>query len=320
MLAARLVAPRRFELERIPLPAPGVGQVRVRLDGCGVCASNLPVWSGRPWFSYPLAPGQLGHEGWGTVEALGAGVDQRWLGRRVATLSDRSFAEFDSVAVDDLIPLPAMAPDLAPLEPFGCVFNVFDRARIAPGNVVAVIGLGFIGLGVARLAAQAEARVLAVSSNPQALAVARQFGAEVVKLDDRNEARGAVDALTGGRGCDVVVECTGHQLPLDLAGDVVAEGGRLAIAGFHQDGTRSVDLQQWNWKGIDVINAHERSRARIKRGMMLAAEALAADHAWAKVFVTHRLPLSRIGEALEQASERPVGYIKGAVLSGSGEA
>jgi NADPH:quinone reductase len=126
-----------------------------------------------------------------------------------------------------------------------------------------------------------------------------------------------VQELTGGRGAICVVECTGFQDPLDLAGDLVAEGGRLVIAGYHQDGARSVDLQQWNWKGIDVINAHERSRDRILGGMRAAARALADDAAWTDMLITHRFPLRGIDEALVCADERPSGYVKGAILTAS---
>jgi threonine dehydrogenase-like Zn-dependent dehydrogenase len=233
----------------------------------------------------------------------------------VATLSEHAFAEYDVVAVDQLVGLPDEGLEVAPLEPFGCVFNVVDRADIAADQTVAVIGLGFVGLGVARLAAQGGARVLVVSSRHRALSLAGELGAQAgLRLDDRHRVAGQIAELTGGRGCDRVVECTGHQTPLDLAGDVVSEGGRLAIAGFHQDGPRQVDLQQWNWKGIDVVNAHERDPARIRRGMELAADAIARDPVWTTALVTRRFALAEIGSALAQAADRPPGFVKGAVL------
>ena len=57
MKAAVIAATRTLEIVDAPLPEPGSGEVRVRLEGCGVCASNLPVWEGRPWFRYPLGAG-----------------------------------------------------------------------------------------------------------------------------------------------------------------------------------------------------------------------------------------------------------------------
>ena len=66
MRASVVTAPKTIDIREVPLPQPVEGQVRIRLEGCGVCHSNLPPFEGRPWFTYPMAPGQLGHEGWGT--------------------------------------------------------------------------------------------------------------------------------------------------------------------------------------------------------------------------------------------------------------
>ena len=71
MTAMTVVRPQVLEAQSVPRPVPGPGEVRVRLEGCGVCASNLPPWEGREWFRYALAPGQLGHEGWGVIDRVG---------------------------------------------------------------------------------------------------------------------------------------------------------------------------------------------------------------------------------------------------------
>lgn len=86
-----------------------------------------------------------------------------------------------------------------------------------------------------------------------------QMGAEQTAPMDRPEAvvEQVVD-WTGGDGCDCVIEATGKQAPLDLASRLPRVRGRLVIAGYHQEGTRTVDMQHWNWRGLDVINAHER--------------------------------------------------------------
>ena len=63
MRAAIIAEPRRAEIMDVPVPEPGANQLLVRLEGCGVCASNIPPWEGKPWFNYPMPPGALGHEG-----------------------------------------------------------------------------------------------------------------------------------------------------------------------------------------------------------------------------------------------------------------
>jgi D-arabinose 1-dehydrogenase-like Zn-dependent alcohol dehydrogenase len=87
MRAAVIGGPRRAELREVAIPEPGPREVRVRLEGCGVCASNLPVWEGREWFTYPQAPGAPGHEGWGVVDAVGREAQGIAVGDRVAMFS-----------------------------------------------------------------------------------------------------------------------------------------------------------------------------------------------------------------------------------------
>src|SRR5215204_4906748 len=95
MRAAVIVAPGKVQLRKVPKPEPGEHEVRVRLEGCGVCGSNLAAWEGRPWFNYPFAPGEPGHEGWGSIDAVGRNVREWKAGDRVALLSYRAYADYD---------------------------------------------------------------------------------------------------------------------------------------------------------------------------------------------------------------------------------
>src|SRR5919201_4447146 len=95
MRAAVIAGPNRLRIEELARPEPAPHEVRIRLAGSGVCASNLPVWEGREWFEYPQAPGAPGHEGWGTVDALGSDVRNLAVGQRVAALSYQAYAEYD---------------------------------------------------------------------------------------------------------------------------------------------------------------------------------------------------------------------------------
>jgi threonine dehydrogenase-like Zn-dependent dehydrogenase len=318
MRAAVLKAPGRMRLEEVPLPQPGPGQVRVRLEGSGICGSNLPPFEGRSWFEYPFAPGSPGHEGWGVVEALGLPVEGVSLGERVALLSTRAFAEYDVTDAQALVRLPASLGGAPfPGEALGCAMNVFRRSAIAPGQDVVVIGIGFLGAAVTRLAARAGARVTAISRRPFALETARRAGAsETIALsDDHGLIVERIRALTNGRLCDRVIEAIGAQRPLDLASQLVREGGRLVIAGYHQDGPRTVDLQLWNWRGIDVINAHERDLAVQREGVRLAAEAAATGLLDVPSLATHVFPLEAIEEAFEMARSRPDGFLKAVVTT-----
>lgn len=292
-------------------------QVRIRLEGCGVCASNVPVWEGRPWFSYPMEPGAPGHEGWGVIDAVGRDVRELQPGDRVAALGCHAYSEFDVVDANDVVRLPRELRDVPfPGEPLGCAMNVVRRSDIQTGQTVAIIGIGFLGALLVRLAKNAGARVLAISRRPWALEAATKCGAdEVYTLASSADVIGAISELTSeAGGCDRVIEATGHQQPLDLATELVRVRGRLIIAGYHQDGPRQVNMQQWNWRGIDVINAHERHQAVYVEGIRLAVKEVISGRLDPTPLYTHRLPLDRLSDALELTRSRPDGFLKALVL------
>src|SRR3954452_627885 len=204
MRAAVVTGPGQIRLDAIRRPEPGPGQVRIRLEGCGVCASNLTPWAGPEWMQFPTEPGALGHEGWGVVDAVGNGVEGLSVGDRVAALSYKSYAEYDVADADAVVLLPdSLAGQPFPGEPLGCAMNIFRRSRIEPGQTVAIVGIGFLGALLTRLASQAGARVLAISRRPCSLDAAQRFGAsEVISMDDHWQIIERVKSLTDGRFCD----------------------------------------------------------------------------------------------------------------------
>jgi len=319
MQAAVLAAPGKMQIEEVARPEPGEGEVRVRLEGCGVCASNLMPWQGSEWMTYPTEPGDLGHEGWGRIDAVGPGVSGLVEGDRVAALGYRAYAEADIVPADRVVKLPAALGGVPfPGEALGCAFNIFRRSAIEAGQHVAIIGIGFLGAVITRLASEAGAKVIAISRRPESLALARRFGAaETIAMDDHWRIIEDVKAITGEPLCERVIECVGKQWPLDLAGELVGFGGRLVIAGYHQDGPRQVNMQGWNWKGVDVINAHERDVAVQLRGVREAVEAVANGRLDTAPLYTHRYPLARLGEALDATRDKPEGFVKALIEFGA---
>ncbi|MFN3668961.1 MAG: MDR/zinc-dependent alcohol dehydrogenase-like family protein [Brevundimonas sp.] len=316
MRAAVVTDPGRMEVRETRLPEPGPGEVRVRLEGCGVCASNLTPWSGPEWMTFPTEPGGMGHEGWGRIEAIGDGVASVQPGDRVAVLSHHSYAEYDLAEESAVIPLPpALDGQPFPGEPLGCAFNIFRRSGISAGDTVAIIGIGFLGAVLTRLAAEAGARVIAISRRAFSLDLATRMGAEVtIPLEDHYGIISRVSELTGGAFCDVVIEAVGKQWPLDLAAELTMERGRLVIAGYHQDGPRQVNMQLWNWRGLDVINAHERDPAAYAQGVRDAVEAVVSGRLDPTPLYSHRYRLDQLDEALDATRDKPDGFVKALVM------
>jgi len=278
LTAAVVVAPGRVELSSAELPEAGPADALIRIEGCGICASSLPLWEGREWFEYPFPPGAPGHEPWGEVES----GPREIVGRRVAFLSDRAFAERAVVPSDQIVALPAELDGLPfPGEALACAVLVLRRADVSAGQTVAIVGLGFLGRATAQLC--------------------RAAGANLVEIRRGDEPDGEFER---------VIECAGTQEALDTAACLVATRGRLVIAGYHQDGPRTVDLQSWNWRGLDVVNAHERDPLAVIAAIEEAARLAAAGILDLAALATHRFPLERLGEAFEAARTRHDGFVK----------
>lgn len=310
--AAVIAAPRQVEVREIPLPQPGPDQVRIRMQGCGVCASNIPVWQGRDWFNYPQEPGSPGHEGWGYIDAVGASVTNFQVGERVAAITYHAYAEYDIADASAVVKLPAEFDAYPfPAEPIGCAMNVFHRSHIRAGETVAIVGIGFLGALLTSLCASAGAEVIAITRRQDALKQAEGLGARhLIPMKDHWEIIEKVKGFTGGQMCDCVIEAVGEQWPLDLAAELVRERGRLIIAGYHQDGPRQVNMQQWNWKGLDVINAHERDPRIYKQGMEEGIQAILRGQLDPSPLYTHTFSLDQLGEAFKALEERPDGFMK----------
>jgi threonine dehydrogenase-like Zn-dependent dehydrogenase len=310
MRAAVVSAPGNIDIVKTQIPEPSANQLLIRLEGCGVCASNIPPWEGKPWFDYPMSPGALGHEGWGRVVETGSAVPNFEPGERVAILSSNAYAEYDVCDSSSAVKLPhGLEKHPFPGEPLGCAMNIFRRSNINKNDTVAIVGIGFLGVLLTQLATATGARVIALTRRGFALELAKRTGAaESVTLNDK--ATQNIHRLTNGSLCDVVIECTGKQWPLDIAGELTRERGRLVIAGYHQDGPRQINLQLWNWRGLDVINAHERDSNVYVDGIQQAVRAVEAGLLDPAPLYTNSFPLERLGDALNMAAQRPDGFMK----------
>lgn len=311
MRAAVLIKPKRIEIHEARIPEIKSDEVRIRVQGCGVCASSIPLWEGREWFSYPTEPGSPGHEGWGIVEEVGDLSDIK-CGDSVAFLSFHAYAEYDTANANSLVKMPQeLHQKPFPGEPLGCAINIFDRSDIGEGDTVAVIGAGFLGVLLCQLAKRKGAKVVAISRKPSSLDYAKRFGAdEVIPLTSTWDVGNKVAEITGNSFCTRVIEATGKQEAVDVATEIVAEGGKIIIAGYHQDGLRQVNFQKWNWKGIDVINAHERDPEKYLTGMRKAMDAVAAGIMTPEDLYTDILHLQDLNKGFELTATRPDGFMK----------
>lgn len=316
MRTARLIEPNRFDIHRVDAaPDPGPDEVLLRVRGCGLCASNLGPWAGVDGVSYPLKPGEPGHEVYGTVAALGPGVDGFEPGDPVTALTFHGFADYDVAPVRAVVSLPEEVADRPVLgEPVACAVNVARRAAVHEGDIVVVLGAGFLGALVIRLLRRAgPKRIIAVSRRRESLDMAERMGADEVHTYG-DDVRDRIETVTDGRMADVVIEATGKATPLNLGAELTRVRGRLVVAGYHQDGKRTVDMRLWNWRGLDVINAHERDPEAYIRGIRDGVRMIADGTLEVEPLLTHFVPLDAINRAFRLAQARPPGFFKAVVV------
>lgn len=314
MRYSQLIAPRTSEVVEEPTPDPGPGEVLVRVEACGVCASELHPWRDGAG-SYPR---RFGHEPVGVVEAVGPEVDAFRAGERVTGLFHGAYADLVLAETTDLLPVPdGLDPENALGEPLACLVNAVRRTSIALADRVAVVGLGFMGLGIVQLARlRGPGRIVAVDVREEARALALALGADEALHPDDVPPAYLLDEFRhwdSDRGFDVVVEAAGVGPALALAGRMVRAHGVLSIVGFHQGGPRSVDVGIWNWKAIDVVNAHVRRHADLMESMRVGLVLAARGEIALGRLVSHRYRLGEVDRAYADLDAKPPGFVKAVV-------
>jgi threonine dehydrogenase-like Zn-dependent dehydrogenase len=302
MRAVCLDAPRRVSLRDVPRSSPGPDEVLIRVRGCGLCASDLNAWRGVPGVEFPLPAGAPGHEVWGDVVAIGGRVSDRVVGQTVSGVAFNGFAEFVRARADEVLEVPVETLG----EPLACAANVVRRAAVGHGQRLALVGFGYLAALVVQLLPRDAGEWIAIARRADSRALARRLGAAAA-FDFEAVPAAAWDSFP------VVIEAAGVQQTLDYATWLTAPGGRLVIAGYHADGPRTVNMQSWNWKGIDVVNAHERDPAAYVRGLRDGLALVSLRKLELDALLTHRWPLEQIGEAFAALEARPAGFVKAVV-------
>lgn len=333
-------APGRLELGEAELPPVGDGDVLVRVEACGICATNLHGWRRAPAGPSGL-PGAHGHEVAGTVERVGAGVRGVRPGDRVCLdpaaacgcgrcpacaagdpmrcraqallpvwgLAEALVApERGVVAVD-----PGLDPAVASLaEPLASAVHGLRHAHAAgatgrvDGADVAVLGAGALGL-LALAAARhlGAAEVTAVARHPHQARAAATLGAHRVLAAD---ATGLAEELRRLRA-PLVVEATGGAAPtLELALGAVDRGGEVVVLGLF-DGPRAIDVNAAVMRNVRVFFAAAYAARDGVTDVEIAVQALEADPLLAGL-VTHRMPLDGPEAAMRLAARRQDGVVR----------
>ncbi|MCY7343624.1 MAG: zinc-dependent alcohol dehydrogenase [Pseudonocardia sp.] len=310
-----------LELQELPVPEPGPGQVLVRIETTGLCHTDIHAAHG-DWPVTPKPPFIPGHEGIGRIEALGTGVSTRAVGDRVAiawlagacgrcrhciggweTLCesqqnsgysvDGTFAEYTVVAAAFATPVPETIPsrDAAPLTCAGVTtYKAIKVARLEPAETVAVFGVGGLGHLALQYARIAGGFVIGVDVEADKLAMATELGADHVVDAATTD---PVAAIHAHGGADVALALAASPESFDQAFRSLRRGGRLVcVAMPADDGVVTLPIFDTVVNGKSVIGSIVGTRNDL-------ADVFALHAAGRTRVITVARPLEQVNEAID---------------------
>ncbi len=334
-LAKTAPAPGAELVER-PIPAPGPGEVLLKMEAASICGTDHHLFTWDEWAAENLVPPRiLGHELAGRVARAGAGVTRVREGDLVGVEShivdwtcsqcragmehlcrnlrvigvhvDGGFADYVAIPEANAIESNGLDPAVVALqEPMG---NAVHAAFVEPieGRSVLVTGCGPIGLcsvGIARAAG--AGLVVATDTEPYRLDLARTMGADLALDATDPSTPGRIREATGGDGVDVVLEMSGAQAALDQALSVITRGGRISLLGIFGQPVRldvsnlviEQGLRIYGVFGRRIYDTWERTQALLRSGALDVSPIL-----------THRFDLGDWERGFELIASRHAGKV-----------
>jgi L-iditol 2-dehydrogenase len=338
MRAAVLFGPQDIRLIERPVPKPGPGEVQVQVAMCGTCGTDLKIYDGHFPLTLPFGEFTPGHEWTGTVVALGDTVDEVSVGDRVCIeahhgcgrcdnclmgkytaclnyghatkghratgmTADGGFAEYATHHVSSLYKMPPQVSfkDAVLITTAGTGLYGLDAAGgYVAGEDIAIFGPGPVGLMTVQACKQlGAARVILIGTRPSRLEIGRRFGADHLINARECDPVTAIQELTGGRGVDRAIECSGALDTPQQCVQVTKRGGKILVVAFYAQPV-TLDLSAVVRGDITIYTTRGEGGNNVKRAVSLAAQ----GRLRCSELVTHEFPLEEIAAAFRVMRER----------------
>lgn len=331
MKAVVVHGPGDVRYEDLPLPSPGPGEALIEVKAAGICSSDLARALGDAAYFYPIV---LGHEVAGEVAELGKGVEGVWVGDRCAVapllpcwrcewcqrgryslcdsysyLGSRThgaYAEYVTAPVENLVSLPPQVDYEAGamLEPSAVILHGLGRAGVMPGDDMAVVGAGPLGLLAIQLARiMGAGQIFAIDLVAAKVEVAESLGAQPCLGEG---AAATIYEATLGRGVELVVETAGTAKAQESCLDLVCKGGRVLYLGIpeREVNLSRVAMQRLVREELTIYGAWNSYSAPFPGYEWHASLAyMARGQLQTKPLITHRFTLQQAKEAFIMMKE-----------------
>ncbi len=332
MRAVLKTGAEKADIVGVPRPTPGASEVLIRIHACAICASDLGGWASpdigdrdRSGWN-PSQPGMTGHEYSGVIEAVGEDVASSRVGEAVwvdpivgcgacAACAEKrynlcagagvicgGYADYVTTPADMALPVPAgvdMGVASMISDMMGTPMGASRRARIQPGETVAVWGLGPVGLGLAQGARiDGATTIVGVDLYPNRRELALDLGATHVVDPAAEDPVAFVRGLTEGRGADVVLHSVAAASASKQALDALRlEGRMVTVAGFPPAGGQNPKSVIGNW-------------ACYHADFPEYIDHLVAGEFRLAPYVTHTFPMAEVEEAFHTRLHKPEQSLK----------
>lgn len=328
MSAAVLYGKEDVKVHDVPVPGVGPGEVRVKVHAALTCGTDLKVYRRGYHARMIVPPAVFGHEFAGEIDAVGGGVNGWRPGMRVVAANSAAcgecfycerrkpelcedllfvngaYAEYitlpERLVRVNLLPIPdhVSYEEAALVEPLACVVRGMEETGVEPGDTVAVIGVGQIGLMFVRLCKRAGAKVIAVGRRPARLELARRLGADVLLSTDREaDILAAVRRHTEGRrGPDKVIECVGLPEMWELAIQMGRKASTINLfGGCPKDSVARLDTGRIHYDELTLKGTFHHTPDTVRAALDL----IARNHVDGRAFIQGRAPLADLPSVLK---------------------
>jgi L-iditol 2-dehydrogenase len=283
MQVAYLSQPKIVEFREFPRSEPGPGEVRLRMKMISICGSDVHLYKG-DWQERAPYPVRPGHEGVGIIDAVGAGVTNPTLGQRVViepnipcgqcrhclrgqgnicpnkritgVAEPGCFAEYSVIPAKFAWPVPEHIPDeeAVLVEPTAVGWHALKAATLRPGDTIAVIGLGAIGLLLTHVALAVGYKVVVRDHVLDKMALAEQWGAAAIRLQDNEDVIFQVGAQMDVADVVAVFDCGGTPRTAELAIGSAPRGSQIMIVGLAHEPVQFVPFDMTR-RGINILTS-----------------------------------------------------------------
>lgn len=319
---------RPLEWVDLEVPAPGPGEILLKVKSCGLCYTDLKIMRGEIPPPIVTLPHILGHEVAGEVAALGENVTGIEVGdvgavysyipclkcarclagnenlcpdlRRVGFERSGGFAEYIRIPAYNFCPLSRQLPleRMAILgDAIGTPYRAITRlAKVRAGQDVLIVGAGGLGIHAVQIARLCGARVIVVDRDSRALDLARRYGARETLTPE--EAPASLRDLTAGRGVDAVIEIVGSPDTLSWSLPALRSGGTLVLVGYAPGKPFPLDTMAMHYNEYRILGSRY-----VTKGEMLELIKL-LERGQVEPVVTRSFPFEEANQALQALAEK----------------